>query len=118
MFGVNLLFIEVKQLELITRKVFSAISYNFDLEVEKGNRPPTGQGGMRLLSIECIEPVFTQQEMMDSQAQLESVTRNGKKVYKHTVLNVYKSSETDFIEKVDAEKQTGHNTPRNYVEET
>ena len=34
--GVNLLFMEINHIENIIRKVFTSVSYNFDLEVKKG----------------------------------------------------------------------------------
>ena len=102
LFGVNILFLEIKDLEMITRRIYSNISYNFDKEVMKGVKAPPGQGGLRLLALECIQPVFTQQELLESQKNLQ--IKSGK-ISKTTLPNVYKSSETDFIEKVNREKR-------------
>ena len=66
LFGVNLLFLEAKQLEMITRRVYTSISYNFDFEVDKGVKPPPGEGGLRLLAPESITSCFTQTEMIES----------------------------------------------------
>jgi hypothetical protein len=59
MLGVNLLFLESKQLELISRKVFTSVSYNFDFIVMKGDKPDPREGGLRLIALECVKSTFT-----------------------------------------------------------
>ena len=60
LFGVNILFLEISKLELIVRKIYTTVSYNFDKEVEKGVKAPEGEGGLRLIALECVESAFTQ----------------------------------------------------------
>ena len=62
LFGVNLLFIELDQLEQIARKVYAAVSYNFP-------------DGVQLIAPACVEEAFTAGEFsrahnLESQAQL------------------------------------------------
>lgn len=57
--GVNLLFLDAKNLEMIIRKVHTGVSYNFDIEVKKGVKPLKGETGIRLVALECIKPQFT-----------------------------------------------------------
>jgi hypothetical protein len=42
LFGVNILFIDIHKLELILRKIYHAVSYNFDRVVEGGGRADNG----------------------------------------------------------------------------
>jgi len=51
---------------MITRKIYSNVSYNFDLEVKKGEKRTYADGGLRLIAFECVESVFTHYEMMES----------------------------------------------------
>ena len=98
----NLLFLDAKQLELIIRKVYTSVSYNFDFEVDKGVKPPPGEGGLRLLAPDSIVSAFTQSEMIESQKQL---VLKGSAKAQH-LLNAYKSErDADFIEKVEQEKR-------------
>ena len=57
LFGVNILFLELDQLELITRKVYSCISFRFD-----GITP---EGGIQLRDFDCIEPAFTEDKFAE-----------------------------------------------------
>jgi hypothetical protein len=57
LFGINILFLDVTQLELITRKVYSSISYNFSFEAKSANE------GVGLIALECIRPAFKMEEL-------------------------------------------------------
>ena len=50
LFGVNLLFTDINQMENIIRKVYSSVSYNFD-------------GIVKLRSLACIEEAFNEKEL-------------------------------------------------------
>lgn len=57
LFGVNILFLELDQLELITRKVYTSVSYNFN-----GLLP---EGGIHLRDFDFIEPAFTEDTLAE-----------------------------------------------------
>ena len=48
---------------MITRKVYTAVSYNFDRNIETGGTH-TKKGeeglGLNLIALECVEPAFTE----------------------------------------------------------
>ena len=58
----NILFLELDQLELITRKVYSCISFRFD-----GITP---EGGIQLRDFDCIEPAFTEDKFVEVKKQV------------------------------------------------
>lgn len=72
--GVNLLFMDVKHLEGITRRVFTTVSYNFDFEVQKGVKANKGESGLRLVALECVRTAFTLDDMLDTNKACD--TRN------------------------------------------
>lgn len=63
LFGVNILFLEIQHLELISRKVYSSISYNFDSSCSQGP-------GLCLIALECVETQFTEEELVTSKNKL------------------------------------------------
>ena len=63
LFGVNILFLEIRHLELISRKVYSSISYNFDSSCSQGP-------GLCLIALECVETQFTEEELVTSKNKL------------------------------------------------
>jgi len=52
LFGVNILFLEINQLELIIRKLYKAVSFNFTSKEGNDTR------GILLRAVECVEPAF------------------------------------------------------------
>jgi hypothetical protein len=66
LFGVNILFLDIHQLELITRKIYSAVTFNFNA---KTNQP----GGVQMRAYECIEPAFTEQSLLVAMQELNTL---------------------------------------------
>lgn len=64
--GVNLLFVDIKNLDAIVRKVYSVCSYNFDFKVAKSDKPRFKEGGLRLVSLESVQPAFTMDDIIAS----------------------------------------------------
>lgn len=86
LFGVNILFLEIEQLELIIRQVYASVSYNFEGD------------GLRLRAPECVDPAFNEDDF--------NIIKNdlSQKNVKIDILTRRKRSEDDFADKVDQEK--------------
>ena len=56
MFGVNILFIDIENLEHIIRRIYKCVSYNFEAS--------SGYEGILLRSPECVEEAFTHAEFL------------------------------------------------------
>jgi hypothetical protein len=89
--GVNILFLEIEQLELIIRKVYSHVSYNFSGMNE--------DGGIQLRDYECIDSAFQEEVFVKVKQEMKKQSQ-----VKIEVLNQRKNSEDDFADKVAAEK--------------
>lgn len=106
LFGVNILFLDIPNLEEIIRKVYVSVSYNFDIIIIKGEDEERSQGGLRLIDIECIQSPFSEEHFLNMKKQLKlkskKVSGDGK-----TTVSVYKrqKSEIDFTKKVNFEKK-------------
>ena len=94
LFGVNILFLELEQLELITRKVFTSVSFNFDGITE--------EGGIQLRTYDCVEPAFTEDKFIEVRQKINSSEQQ----VKIEVVKARKLSEDDFIDKVKEEKKS------------
>ena len=101
------------------------MSYNFDFEVKKGVKANVGgEGGLCLITLECVESAFTHDEMLESQKNLNKAEKkavsihqsaqnsqfNNSRLKNRNSTNLYRSSETDFIEKVEQEKNQRQGT--------
>ena len=115
LFGVNILFLEIQHLEMITRKVYSAVSYNFDKDIETGGTL-TKKGeeglGLHLIALECVGAAFTEDQLSESKHHLSvksrflnKISENMKDIKTRIQIVNRKQSEDDFIEKVEQEKR-------------
>lgn len=103
------MFLDVKNLELVIRRVFSSVSYNFDLKIKKGEKPFKGESGLRLLALESIKTHFTEDVLqLKSDSQLSNSPSEAKTL-QHSGLQrgTKNQSEIDFITKVEQEKNFG-----------
>lgn len=102
------MFLDIKNLELIIRRVFSSVSYNFDFEIKKGEKPYKGESGLRLLALESIKTHFTddilelkvEKQMSNSNSEVQTIQNSGLTGR----MNAKNQSELDFINKVEEEK--------------
>ena len=85
------MFLEIEQLELIIRKVYSHVSYNFSGMNE--------DGGIQLRDYTCIDSAFQEDVFIKVKQEMKKQSQ-----VKIEVLNQRKNSEDDFADKVAAEK--------------